>query len=137
MMKYWHEKYLGIPFKIGGRSFDGCDCAGLVILVYNNELNKIVKDVSEAYSREQFQHRDGRVLLSKFIDECTSQWFEVAMHDIKQFDMVRYAYGSAECHCGIYCGNGYVLHSEEKSLSRLSKIKMNGYKLTRIMRYAE
>ena len=32
------EKYIEIPFVNGGRDFSGCDCFGLISLIYANEL---------------------------------------------------------------------------------------------------
>lgn len=31
------EKYLGIPYRLGGRGFDGADCIGLIWLYYRTE----------------------------------------------------------------------------------------------------
>lgn len=34
----WLNRFLGIPFKVGGRDFDGCDCWGLYQLVSREAL---------------------------------------------------------------------------------------------------
>lgn len=38
----WSNKYLGIPFKRGGADFNGCDCWGLLRLVFERELNVVL-----------------------------------------------------------------------------------------------
>lgn len=48
------NKYVGIPYKLHGRNFDGCDCWGLVCLVYKNELGidldkYMYKDIDEGH----------------------------------------------------------------------------------------
>lgn len=34
----WVQEYIGLPYRVGGRSFAGIDCWGLVAMVYLNEL---------------------------------------------------------------------------------------------------
>jgi probable lipoprotein NlpC len=38
------NKFIGIPFVEFGRDFSGCDCAGLVLLVYQHLLNVNLDD---------------------------------------------------------------------------------------------
>lgn len=33
------DKYIGIPYKTKGITLDGCDCLGLIELIYKNEFN--------------------------------------------------------------------------------------------------
>lgn len=45
----WCEKYMQIPFVEKGRSFDGCDCWGLAVLVCRNEFGIELPDYADAY----------------------------------------------------------------------------------------
>jgi len=38
-MNHWACKYIGLPYRVGGRDFDGVDCWGLLYLVYRDEFN--------------------------------------------------------------------------------------------------
>lgn len=38
------NEFIGIPFKDGGRDFDGCDCWGLVMLYYKKQLELDLPD---------------------------------------------------------------------------------------------
>ena len=57
------DQYIGIPFKEHGRGFDGCDCWGLVRLVYQCELGIKLTDYSEKYD-SCVQDKDIPVLIS-------------------------------------------------------------------------
>ena len=50
------RKYLRIPFKSGCRGFDGCDCGGLVWLIYKNELNIELPNWTELYSGTRIEN---------------------------------------------------------------------------------
>ena len=63
----WHEKYIGIPFENGGRSFLGCDCGGLVLLMLKTERGINAKDMLEVYERQELHTRDGQERLSHMI----------------------------------------------------------------------
>ena len=44
MLKIDWNKYVGIPWKQGGRSFEGADCWGLLLLFYYNEFKIEIND---------------------------------------------------------------------------------------------
>lgn len=45
-------KYIGIPYKDRGRSFDAVDCYGLIYLIYRNEFGINVPSYSDEYTNE-------------------------------------------------------------------------------------
>jgi len=47
-MAYLH-KYVGIPFKEKGSSYGGCDCWGLVKLIYKHEYKIELNDFTDGY----------------------------------------------------------------------------------------
>lgn len=49
------RKYIRIPFKEHGRGFDGCDCGGLVWLVYKEELGIELPDWRQYYQNTQLE----------------------------------------------------------------------------------
>ena len=47
------EKYIGIPYQSKGRSFEGCDCYGLLQLFYAKELKVSLLAYAETYSNAE------------------------------------------------------------------------------------
>jgi cell wall-associated NlpC family hydrolase len=45
----WSRRYVGIPFKDGGRTLDGLDCYGLLVAVYRDEFHIEVPSYAGAY----------------------------------------------------------------------------------------
>jgi cell wall-associated NlpC family hydrolase len=48
----WVERYVGIPFVDGGRSWEGVDCWGLVRLVYEEECRILLPSYGEISATE-------------------------------------------------------------------------------------
>lgn len=55
----WSVKYLGIPYLQGGRTTEGCDCWGLVVIVYDEELGIALPKFDDRDLR--FESNFGRV----------------------------------------------------------------------------
>jgi len=62
--------YIGIPYKDKGRTFNGCDCYGLLMLWYKNELSIDIPDVNVSASQP-------RRSLAKYLEEISKHWKEV------------------------------------------------------------
>ena len=62
--------YIGIPYKDKGRTFNGCDCYGLLMLYYKKELGIEIPEVH--ISAEQ-----PRRSLAKYHEEISKHWEEI------------------------------------------------------------
>lgn len=98
-MLEWWNKYVGIPYKDSGRDRDGADCAGLVCLVYRDELGRDVdQDLGfyDALDKDQ---------ATELLGVATSaQWEQV--QEPQDFDAVLLLIHGEPCHVGIICDGG-------------------------------
>ena len=137
----WTEKYTnpGVPFLSKGRTMQGCDCAGLVLLVLQQEKNISALDYSN-YTTADFSGKSGHEHLASLVDKAMAEWPQ-ATTEPRPFDLVRMRLGQARCHVGIYAGGGYFLHVEEvfgkrARLSRISDTAL-GYKIFEYRRHKD
>jgi len=106
----WLSKYVGIPFKDQGRERTGCDCWGLVRLIYLNELRIELPTYGEISANDL-------VAVSQMVEGnyILEPWREIAREDIMPFDVVvmRF-YGARKVgHVGVVVAGGTaVLHTE-------------------------
>lgn len=97
-------KYIKIPFLDHGRNFDGCDCYGLVRLIYKNEFG-IELPLLMSYL-DSTQGKEISVLIEDNIPLLNAKKVNepeigtIAIFNIKGFPM----------HMGVYIGNNRVLH---------------------------
>jgi len=89
-MLNWTDRYIGIPFKEGGRDFSGCDCAGLVLLALREETGIQALDFTE-YERLDFAGMAGYEKLSSLIERAMSEWCEA--DEPQAFDLARFYHG--------------------------------------------
>jgi cell wall-associated NlpC family hydrolase len=92
-------KYLRIPFVQDGRDWKGCDCYGLIYLIYKTELDITIASFSGAYStREEMLERHS-------LDE----WQKVG--EPKMYDVVLFSEAAVPKHIGMVLDNKTMIHT--------------------------
>lgn len=116
MIEAYARKYIGIPFVSGGRGVDGCDCYGLVRLVYQNEFKISLPEI------------DGYA--NALIPELTNPLFQRysplilgERHEIpRPNDLVLINNRGLPTHLGVYVGESYILHTVRRIGSCLQRV---------------
>ena len=98
----WINDYIGLPYKHGGRDWEGVDCYGLVKLVYQEEYGITLKD----WATEFMSIREKSDTISSVV--CGGDWEDV--EEPEDGDFVVCKRHKASHHIGIYFGGG-VLHA--------------------------
>jgi len=109
-MYEWVKKYIGIPFVSNGRTMDGCDCYGLVRLVFRNEYNIELPELSDNYADALNVHETARL----FAENLPVLAGEKIAAPREKAVVVITEHGVA-AHIGIAAGGGYVLHTGFKT----------------------
>ena len=100
----WINDYVGIPYKHGGRDWEGLDCYGLVKLVYQEEYGIVLRD----WATEAMEMRGKMDAISSVL--FSGEWEEVEEPDDGCFAVCKRL--RAAHHLGLYYGGG-VLHAVE------------------------
>lgn len=103
------SKYVGIPFVDKGRTIEGCDCWGLLRLVYSMELGVQLPTFSEEYE----SCRDTKTTWGSF-NAHLADWEQVQTPvplDGIFFNVVR------NPHVGIVVANNFFLHTTASTQS--------------------
>jgi len=111
------SKYLEIPFVDGGRDFGGCDCWGLVCLVFRVEFHIDLPDYF--ISALDSMSIDGAVQAAK----SSGHWVRLDAPETPCVAVMRADPDNPrrECHIGAYVGRQGILHALEKSGVQLTK----------------
>lgn len=80
----WTNLYLDIPFAFDGRDREGCDCWGLLRLIYREQLGIELRAFSEVPAAES------PLVLQEMLRQSRERpWSEVPLGDLRAFDVVR------------------------------------------------
>ena len=104
-------KYVGIPFLDGGASHEGCDCWGLIRLIYDERFGIALPEYNDVSSRDLRR-------VAREMEKGSSSdpvWRQV--YEPRAFDVVlmRVFSGSIVAHVGIVISRHQFLHVERSS----------------------
>ena len=111
---YWFERYINIPWKLGGRDISGLDCWGLVRLVYQEQLGrKLPSFVDDPHALDLTV--SGR---AKAFKAHLPEFYRVP--EGAPFDIATMKIGGTLWHVGILVSLPYtVLHIEDEEGSKV------------------
>jgi cell wall-associated NlpC family hydrolase len=120
MSQLSYRKYIGIPFKSGGRDFSGVDCYGVVVLVYREEKNIYLWDASN-YSMNSCAKDN--TMLSNY----HKNWAVLDVEDLQELDILFFAVDidlpNIPTHIALYIGENKMLHCMSWAPTYISKFK--------------
>lgn len=135
MNKHWTNEFIAIPYREFGRDRAGCDCWGLVVVVYAQQLGITLPGYTEAYTSVE-EHAE----LSDHIGGVTSNgtWNRVEGQP-QAYDVAVFRRGRYETHVGIVVNPGLMLHIAADDQSKLEHYLTGrwGYRLNGIYRHFE
>ena len=112
------NQYIGIPFIDGGRNSEGCDCWGLVKLIYENELGIELPDFN-------ISALDTPAVIEAMDSGKRKQWRDTSLEPEK-YDVVALHIGQKHFnmvnHVGIYMGNGMFIHTLQRTASMMNRM---------------
>ncbi len=121
----WWEQYEKIEFKEKGRDHAGCDCWGLVKLIYKEQLGIELPGYEEIYETTN----DREILAATIRDESNNKWLNPDTP--KEFDVIILKMGGMPMHVGIvtkknkmiHCGKGFnTVHETFKNIRWKHKV---------------
>jgi len=101
------SKYIKIPYRDRGRSFDGCDCFGLAILVYREEWDRKIADVFYPSAEDQ-------EAVARLIDVSAPTINAEQTERPIEGDLILMREGGQPSHIGIYIDGGICLHTSRR-----------------------
>lgn len=112
MTNEWINKYVGIPFKVHGRTSEGADCYGLVKLVLAQEKAIFLPEFHSDYEKITDYDRIANALSRESADDL---WTEVLKGQERPLDIMIANMMGFPMHCGIVAYKNHVLHLIEGS----------------------
>lgn len=101
----WSNRYIGTPYAEFGRTMSGCDCWGLVVLIYRQELGIELPDYLGYGSAEEHAEIDALIAGA----EISPTWM-VAPGAVQPFDVVVFRRGHLATHLGVVVLPGRMIH---------------------------
>jgi cell wall-associated NlpC family hydrolase len=111
----WSCRYVGIPYADLGRSAAGCDCWGLVRLVYGRELGIALPAYAGSYACAE-ERREVDALVAT--EEASGPWRPVT--EIRAFDLLLFRVGTYRSHVGLAIDTARMLHVEGEDQAKVA-----------------
>lgn len=112
MEAHWSAAWVGLPWRRDGRTIDGCDCWGLVVLVYRDVWAIDLPPYHGAIDATEAAIARGA---------AEGPWRRIDLSVAREGDLVTMRAGRGGGHVGIVAGDGLMLHMVEARSSRLDR----------------
>lgn len=107
MISEWAGPYVGIRYKDRGRDHDGCDCWGLVKLIYHEQFHIELPDYLDAYS-----HANNHVEVTAAVNSGLKDgWLKVDKPQPGDLMIINIA--SRPWHCAIMVDTDKFMHAPD------------------------
>jgi len=124
------ESYIGIPYQHRGRTRQGIDCYGLVMLFYREMMKTELPDYREYYSNQWDRHECGTTIEGALHD---GRWVPCRVDDLGAVHTFRVM--GAVCHVGIVLKDGQFLHAFEGTNSCIERLDDMSWSKRRVTTY--
>jgi len=101
----WSDAYTGIPFRADGRTREGLDCWGLVVMVYRERLGVSLPEFPGAYPDESPESLRNAAGVAR---EERKRWTRVESPRV--YDVALLRIQGLPCHVGVVASKGRMLH---------------------------
>lgn len=130
----WSNRYVGIPYDEFGRSASGCDCWGLVVAIYAEELGITLPDYLGYGSVEE--HHEIAALIS---DAEASPTWTPAEGAARPFDVAVFRRGELASHLGVVIAPGLMIHMVGEDCAKLERYDTGrwGHRLKGLFRHVQ
>jgi cell wall-associated NlpC family hydrolase len=123
----WVSSYVGIPWLDRGRTRDGADCWGNARIVYEEEAGIVLPSYDERYPSAVERAEIAAIVAGA---AASPDWRRV--EEPRDIDMLVFRQGRHDCHVGVCCGRGMMLHVSIGTASRVERWH-EGYWRPRLM----
>jgi cell wall-associated NlpC family hydrolase len=121
-MVEWAEKYVGIPYILHGSDINGCDCYGLIKIIYENEFDIKLPDYNNHYT----PNTDDDEIIDIYKKEVR-KWKQVQTPKIGS--VIYFVISGQPKHVGVVIGDREFLHNmSDKTSSNIGDFKSNKWK---------
>lgn len=111
------DKYLGIPYRHGGRDIHGLDCLGLVYLIYKDCGIDIPDNDGRDYAKDWFKTEPDR-----YLKGIRSYGVEVPLDSLQPLDLVYFKMGPVVTHTGVMVDDNSFIHVLEGTTVHISTL---------------
>jgi cell wall-associated NlpC family hydrolase len=112
------DRFVGIPYLDKGRSVVGCDCWGLLWMVFRE-----LRGIDLPSYAERYVTGSDRLAMARLIAGELDDWQEIPKGEEQTFDGVLMREGSFPRHIGIVTTPGMLLHVSDGETSRIERYR--------------
>jgi cell wall-associated NlpC family hydrolase len=105
----WAARYVGIPYKVGGADYHGCDCLGLIALAMREQFGWELPP----YSGAHWHHGQSAELVGGDAATYASRYRTVEAGLERTGDVILIRMRGHPLHVGLVIKAGFMLHCHE------------------------